>query len=145
MPGTQLRAIFGSVLVQPGSMLPSRIVQMPGSVGHHLGLCWCLRLPCSWSDVYLGAFSSIPGRGAIWTLAASGNHVCVYDPIAARVCVDVHDLCCHQRTQRMPEFWVTTCGHVWIQGMCNCWAHADLGNLCCLPWGHGVNWAQGAS
>lgn len=45
-------------------------------------------------------------HGGILALAATKDHVCVHDPIATGVCVNIHGLYCHQGLHRPQRFGV---------------------------------------
>lgn len=92
-------------LLQPGSVLMSKApVSSEGHVdaqglGHHLGHSCIRGLCCYWGHAYLSDLCCLLVQWRQPVLAAARDHVWV----AVKVCVEVQDPCCHQRSHVSPE------------------------------------------
>lgn len=101
---------------------------------------------CNWMNLYTG-LSGLPCHLGSWWhpgLAAAEEHVWVHSPAVARVCVDIHGLCCHQKPQGClcfgppPVYMLVSEGQT-STGVITIWV------VCTATWGHGDILAQAAA
>lgn len=101
---------------------------------------------CNWVNLYTGLSGLLCHPGSWWHpgRAAAKEHVWVYSPAAARVCVDIHGLCCHQKPQRCLGFGPPLVSMLVSEGQTSTGA-ITIWMVCTATWGHGDILAQTAA